>query len=58
MKYALKRDFTPNFLIYIYIYIYINCGNDEKNQPFYNNQFGSNNCFKPSLIQSNTQVFH
>ena len=32
MKYALKRDFTPNFLIYIYminkaiidIYIYIN----------------------------------
>ena len=20
MKYALKRDFTPNFLIYIYIY--------------------------------------
>ena len=40
MKYALKRDFTPNFLIYIYIYIYINCGNDEKNQPFYNNQFG------------------
>ena len=23
MKYALKRDFTPNFLIYIYIYIHL-----------------------------------
>ena len=23
MKYALKRDFTPNFLIYIYIYIFV-----------------------------------
>ena len=23
MKYALKRDFTPTFQIYIYIYIYI-----------------------------------
>ena len=49
--------------VYIYNNGHINCGNDEKNQRFYNNQFGSyNSCigitFKPTITQSYIQVFH
>ena len=46
---------------HIYNNSYINCGND-KNQRFYNNQFGSYNSYrnylKTTIIQCNIQVFH
>ena len=48
--------------VYIYNNSHVNCGNDKKNQRLYNNQFGSyisyRNYIKPTIIQSNTQVFH
>ena len=47
---------------YMYNNSHINCGNDNKNQRFYHNKFGSYNSYrnylKPTIIQSNLQVFH
>ena len=52
----LVLTYTPTRRRRIYIYIYnshISCGNDKKNEQFYNNQFGSYNSYT-----SNIQVFH
>ena len=47
---------------YVYNNSHINCGNDKKNQRLYNNHFGSYNTYrnslKPTIVQSNIQVFH
>ena len=43
--------------VYLYINSRINCGNDKKNQRFYNNQLGSYNSYRnflqPTITQSN-----